>query len=61
MSETDLKLIETFSSQIQNTSNVIVFEIQIMLALQIISEGPCTIFITVIQSIHGVTGATTHK
>ena len=53
----DLKLIETFSTQIQNTSNVILFEIQTMFALQIISEGPCTIFITVIQSIHGVTRA----
>ena len=53
----DLKLIETFSSQIQNTSNVILFEIQTLFALQIISEGPCTIFITVIQSIHDVTRA----
>ena len=53
----DLKLIETFSSQIQNTFNVILFEIQTLFALQIISEGPCTIFITVIQSIHDVTRA----
>ena len=37
------KLIETFSTQIQNTSNVILFEIQTVFALQIISEGPCTI------------------